>query len=69
MFAAGYGSKGQSHLYVVKPEAGVNAEYFIEYILSSMMLEDVYRLYGTDADNIILYMDSARSIRSRMVFK
>jgi hypothetical protein len=69
MFAAGYGWKGQSRLCVVEPEAKVNAKYFIKHILSPMMLKDVLRLYGVDADKFILHMDSARSHTARIVCK
>jgi hypothetical protein len=61
MFAAGVGWKGQSRLYVVEPEAEVNSEYFIKNIPSSMMLEDVPRLHGTNADMVILHFDCACS--------
>ncbi|OWA54890.1 hypothetical protein BV898_19282 [Hypsibius exemplaris] len=57
-----------TRLYVVEPKAKVNAAYFIEKILSPMMLVDVPKLYGRDAKKVILHMDSARSHTAKPVY-
>ncbi|OWA51152.1 hypothetical protein BV898_15646 [Hypsibius exemplaris] len=70
MYAAGFGWEGQSRLYVVEPKAKVNAAYFIEKILSPMMLVDVPKLYSKrEAKNVILHMDSARSHTAKPVYE
>jgi predicted XRE-type DNA-binding protein len=69
MYAAGFGWRGQTRMYIVEAKAKVNAEYFIEHILSPMMLVDVPKLYGADANRVILHMDSARSHIARIVYQ
>ena len=59
MFAAGFSWRGPTKLYLIDDDAKVNGEYILERILKPMMLEDVPRLYGADADKVVLHMDSA----------
>ena len=56
-------------MYVVPEDSKVNAEVFIEQILSPMMLVDVPRIYGKDKDKVILHMDSARAHTAGIVVK
>jgi hypothetical protein len=60
-YAVGVGWKGKSRLFVAEPEAKVNIEYIFKHILSSIMLEEVPRLHGADADKVILRFYPARS--------
>jgi len=69
MFAAGFSWRGQTRLYVVPKEAKVNADLFIEHILRPMMLEDVSRLFGLDADKVVLHMDSAPAHTAKKVYQ
>lgn len=69
MFAASYSWRGETQLYVVPKDAKVNSALFIEHILEPMMLVDVPRLYGVDADKVALHMDSAPAHTAKIVFK
>ena len=68
MFAAGFSWRGPTRLYIVKGDAKINGQYFLEKILKPMMLFDIPRLYGADADKVILHMDSAPSHTSRVAY-
>jgi hypothetical protein len=68
MFAAGYGWRGQTRLFIVPAKAKVNADIFIKHILEPMMLVDVPRIYGKDKDRVILHMDSARAHTAQKVY-
>jgi hypothetical protein len=61
MFAAGLSYCRQSRMYFIDPKAKVNSAYFIENILKKMVQEDIPRLYGSNAPNVIFQMDSAPS--------
>jgi hypothetical protein len=67
-FATSYGWKGESCLFVIEPDTKVNAKYFIKHVLSPMMLEDVPRLYGANADKIVHHFDYARSHTAKLTY-
>ena len=50
-------------------DAKVNAELFIKHILKPVMHENVPRLYGADADKVILHIDSAPAHTAKAVYK
>ena len=67
MFAAGFSWRGPTRLYILKGDAKVNGQYFLEKIVKPMVLLDIPKLYDADADKVILHMDSAPSHTSRVV--
>ena len=45
--------------YIVPEQAKVSQDYFIEYILRPTVDNDILRLYGDRAEDVVLHMDSA----------
>ncbi|GAV01008.1 hypothetical protein RvY_11786 [Ramazzottius varieornatus] len=61
MIAIGICWFGMSRAYVVNGSAKVTAQYFVDEILSKVIHEDIPRLYGNSAKDVIFHMDSAPS--------
>ena len=61
MFAAGYSWRGQTQLYCIPEKSKMNGELFIKQVLSLIVKEDIPRLYGSDAPEVVIHMDSATS--------
>ena len=59
MVWAGVSSKGKTKLYFVQPGAKINAQYYIQNILTPFISKDVKRLYPNG--DFILHQDSAPS--------
>ena len=58
MVAIGISWEGVSAAYIVPEQAKVSQDYFIEYILRPMVENDIPRLYGNRAKDVVLHMDS-----------
>ena len=59
MVAIGICWNGVSRAYIVPEASKVNAEFFIDFIMRPMVQEDILRLYGERAKDIVVHMDSA----------
>ncbi|GAV04158.1 hypothetical protein RvY_14478-1 [Ramazzottius varieornatus] len=69
MIAIGICWFGMSRAYVVNGSAKVTAQYFIDEILSKMIHEDIPRLYGNSAKDVIFRMDSAPSHTAKLTIQ
>ena len=65
MMAAAFCWHGQTRLTIIPARAKVNADYFIQHVLTPMFDVDVPKLFGKDAGKVVLHMDSATSHTAR----
>ena len=62
MVAIGICWNGVSRAYIVPEVSKVNIEFFIDFILRPMVQEDIPRLYGERAKDVVFHMDSAQHL-------
>ena len=65
MFFAGVCYYGKTKLRFVEPQAKINADYYIEYLLKPLVQEDIPRLYSGRKYKPMLHQDSAPAHKAK----